>query len=154
MGVHNIPRLLTFPLPLTHRLSFLSLPLPLFRRHPPSPRSDRATGQNPSQLGPIQAPPMPHGPFGQVGPLGHLGYLKPHPPPLRSSRTCPLRNDEFTGKSLIWIRNPMKTMPPPLPEAAYVPGQNPQGREPPPPSGLAPCSPSNERSTLTRAAKS
>src|SRR5207237_852220 len=87
-------------------------------------------------------------------PMGHLGYLKPHPPPLRSSRICPLGNDEFTRKSLIWIGNPMKTTPHPLPEAAYTPSQSPQGRGPPFPSGLAPCSPFNERSTLTRTAKS
>src|SRR5437588_4400958 len=147
MGAHNIPRLSTSPPPLTPRLLFLSPPPPPPRRHPPFPRLDRATGQNPSRLGPIPAPPMPCGPFGQVGPLGHLGYLKPHPPPLRSSRTCPLGNDESTGKSLIWIGNPMKTMPPQLPEAAYAPGQNPHGRELPLPSGPAPCSPFNGQST-------
>src|SRR5437588_12473627 len=97
---------------------------------------------------------MHRGPFGQVGPLAHLGYLKPHPPPLRSSSTCPLRNDESTGRSLTWIGNPMKTMPPPRPEAAYVPGQSPRGREPPLPPGLAPCSLFNGQSTLTKAAKS
>src|SRR5437879_3144197 len=100
MGAHSTPRLLTSPPPLTHRLLFLSLPLPLPRRHPPFPRLDRATGQNPSQRGPIPAPPMPRGPFGQVGPLGHLGCLKPHHPSSRSSRTCPLGNGEFTGRSL------------------------------------------------------
>src|SRR5207253_58560 len=112
MGAHNIPRLSTSPPPLIHRLLSLSLPPPMPRRHPPFPRLDRATGQSLSQLGPVPAPPVPHGPFGRAGPLGHLGYLKPHPLPLRSSRTCPLENDEFTGRSLIWIGNPMKTMPP------------------------------------------
>src|SRR5205807_3469921 len=154
MGAHDIPRLSTSPLPLTHRLSFLSLLSPLPRRHPPSPRSDRVTGRNPSQLGPIPAPPMPHGPFGQVGPLGHLGYLKPHPPPPRSSRTCPLGNDEFTGRSLTWIGNPTKTMPPPPPEAASAPGQSPLGREAPLLSGLALCFPFSGQSTLTKAARS
>src|SRR5205807_3631544 len=100
MGAHNTPRLSTSPPLLTPRQSFLSLQPPLPRRHPPFPRLDRATGQNPSQPGPFPAPPMPRGPSGQVGPLGHLGYLKPHPPPSRSSRTCPLGNDESTGKSL------------------------------------------------------
>src|SRR5437868_10635951 len=100
MGAHNTPRLLTSPPPLTHRLSFLSLPPPLPRHRPPFPRLDRVTGQSLSQYGPIPALPMPPDPFGQVGLLGHLGYLKPHPLSSRSSRICPLGNGKCTGRSL------------------------------------------------------
>src|SRR5207302_7333959 len=140
--------------PLTHKLSFLSLPPPLPRRHPPFPRLDRVTGQNPSQLGPTPAPPVPRGPAGQIGPLGHQGYQKPHPPSSRSSRTCPLGNGEYTGRSLTWIGNPTKTMPPPPPEAASAPGQSPLGRETPLLSGLALCFPFNGQSASMKAARS